>query len=1164
MENNDNSAIMNQIKSLPNLMGTNIQVSTFHGNPFFHTISSKARWEAESKTYLSPQAIAFDYCEDVILLARETDKGKEYGGLSLEELRKVAYDNHHIYEILKGKLKPYFDIEFEFSNTEEKAKKVASIWKIISKVFKSVGIKWKFKSGRDFYSDVIGTGEQGSFEGIKKYSAHMVINNGYYFNNCDEAKTFALAIKQEIIANHVEWSLLLDGNADYTIDFGVYTKNRLFKLPYQSKNNKGKISTRIQLPIKDSPNSLEAFLVSYVSEDMKSIDVSKIVLQDEKKSSVISNKKGVVISNRKVSSSVRNFLEEFKLCLPDECPLPDGEADTHSLEYIVKSIHNPHSLPHSVWISVGMAIKRASGGEGFQLWVDWSNKGKQSSSRNMSEMMRCWSGFTLTTGFGFTTLLDMAKMCNPKLVKPKPYDILFQNTITGIKTYEVDRRYLVKEDFHLESEVSFICSPMGTGKSYNLHEIVSSAYEIETKSSTMFGELSKHERASFDRIVYLSSKRAFATDMGKEFEKDGFKNYIDLSVAERYDCDRIIISLESFHQIDPENIDLLIIDESESVFKIIGSKTLQQKGEGLNNLLVFEKAIRTAKRTLVMDAFLSRRSFDVMKTIVGDKTMSLTINKWRPDKRTWVSCEDKDTLYSQIKKKIEAGKRCVLVSGSKNFAVGVVDKLIKESLIAGELDSEGVYIGKDVKLYHSGSPLSLETNVNDEWSNCKILIYSPTITCGVSYTAHKQDSLKAFNNLFVYAVNKGSACFRDTTQAIKRVRHFNDSEVFVCLNDNFRGHDIDENPIYLDKIRELIYKQKTKIFTDEKHYISLNSTDKEKYQPLKTWVSTAVIYNMLEDNLSDRYLREVATKYLELENILPVEKKIEAEICDDWIQLDTFVPWNEIGEVNLMKYNELMRKKQGEALTLKEIFYIFKQDFILSLRDDFVKCEYPCGDVYIRVIEEGVGEIRKQQLFDHYFQTPEMRSTWYNLVKMKEKLHEGFGKWFNEKKDASKVLELNTFADERLAHAYRIMKHLGIIQEGCCDTEYLDFRKTFTKQDLEPLLPEYEKLRVNGGLKSFNQLLQHKRSRSSAKDGEKANTMDTDKLYNMFKMLLKDTFGYTCEQAKRKYTSKMVNGKKKNVAVSTFMVGCLHKQFGNILDYLRDQDDEVEEECDYI
>ena len=67
-------------------------------------------------------------------------------------------------------------------------------------------------------------------------------------------------------------------------------------------------------------------------------------------------------------------------------------------------------------------------------------------------------------------------------------------------------------------------------------------------------------------------------------------------------------------------------------------------------------------------------------------------------------------------------------------------------------------------------------------------------------------------------------------------------------------------------------------------------------------------------------------------------------------------------------------------------------------------------------------------------------------------------------------------------------------------------------------------------------------------------------------MLLKDTFGYTCEQAKRKYTSKMVNGKKKNVAVSTFMIGCLHKQFGNILDYLREKDDtpELGEECDDI
>jgi hypothetical protein len=178
---------MAQKKSLDYLMGTNIQARLFQGNPFFHTISSKANWEAKGKEYISPQATAFEYCEDVVLLVRETDKGKEYGGMALEELRNVVCENHHLYEILKGKLKPYFDIEFEFSNNEEKVKKIGKIWKIIHQTFKLIDIKWNFQEGIDFYSEVIGTGEQGSFAGIKKYSAHMVINNGYYFNNCDDA-----------------------------------------------------------------------------------------------------------------------------------------------------------------------------------------------------------------------------------------------------------------------------------------------------------------------------------------------------------------------------------------------------------------------------------------------------------------------------------------------------------------------------------------------------------------------------------------------------------------------------------------------------------------------------------------------------------------------------------------------------------------------------------------------------------------------------------------------------------------------------------------------------------------------------------------------------------------------------------------------------------------
>jgi hypothetical protein len=132
----------------------------------------------------------------------------------------------------------------------------------------------------------------------------------------------------------------------------------------------------------------------------------------------------------------------------------------------------------------------------------------------------------------------------------------------------------------------------------------------------------------------------------------------------------------------------------------------------------------------------------------------------------------------------------------------------------------------------------------------------------------------------------------------------------------------------------------------------------------------------------------------------------------------------------------------------------------------------------------------------------------------------------------------------------------------------MDLSVSFTKEQFTPLLPDYEKMRINGGLKAFNQLLQHKRSRAN-----KAETMDSDKLYNMFKMLMKDTFGYTCETAKRKYTSKMVDGKKKNIAITQFKLGG-NSEFGNVLDYictpevLSDGDsgflDDDEEECDDI
>ncbi len=1071
----DDKNIKEKLKSNELLM-SNLKIQKFLGFAFYHTICSKANWEAKGNEYQSPQQKCFDKAKDEdIRLCIKNEKGSSYGSMPFEELDKIYTENHYLYEILKEERKFYLDIEFPYTTEEECVRKLALIFQLIKDTFGDCGIDTSYKRKRDFFCKNIGIGEQGTFKDIKKFSAHVVLNNGVYFKSVFDINKFARYMKQKINDDKDYHDLIFetDSARDYAIDFGVYTKNRLFKLPYQSKPK----SNRIQKPAPKTPDSLESCLISHLNKETL-VDVSKINLKNDQKSYSVKNKHGRVIGHN-ISNNVAEFLEDFKETLPDECPIPEGDADSGSLEYIVKSIYNGKSVNWSCFCAVGMAIKRASGGNSFQLWVDWAEKSGK--DQNISDMNGLWGRFSTDKGYGFLTLLNMAKLCNPNLISQHPADVLFDMPHYENKNI-VNKRYLEVEDFNLNSDVSFIKSPMGTGKSFNIHK------------------LQKH----FKKIVYLSSKRAFATAMGKEFEEDGFCNYIDLTISERYSCDKIIISLESFHQINPNNIDLLIVDESESIFNIIGSHTLQTKGEGLNNLIVFEKAIRTARKVLVMDAFLSKRSFNTINTIKPNAKTTLTINQWKPPMRTSTLCKDKDIMELELKKCLRRGERCVVVSGSKKFAIHLVNNSISSGLIKGKLDAEGVYMGDEAKLYHSGNPLDLATKVNEEWSQCKLLCYSPTITCGVSY-----DNPEAkFDRLFVYMPNKFSACFRDATQAMKRVREFTKDQIYICLN-TCGNYNKDMSPVYFDKVKELIYRYKPQIFTDEKHFISLQTTTNEEYKPLKNWVSEARIYNILEQNISGIYLERVARKYLEIENIFSDGRILQRdEYRMQEYEIKDSYTWEEVNKLNYSVIDIEKKKEANERLTMEEYWFKLSVDFKTTLKED-------------------INEFNKELYWSRFISDQKRRSHYYSTIKFHKLIQQKAIDDMYEKTDSKKILELNNFYDERYSHLYKIFNTLGFIKDN-----KLDYEKDFIKDDLKPLLSDYEALRVKGGLKAFNQLLKNENIRDW--NDTDCDTMNIDKMYIMAKVLAKDLMGLESGSVKQKKKRIMVDGKKKQVFYGVF------------------------------
>jgi hypothetical protein len=401
---------------------------------------------------------------------------------------------------------------------------------------------------------------------------------------------------------------------------------------------------------------------------------------------------------------------------------------------------------------------------------------------------------------------------------------------------------------------------MGTGKSYGLHNI--------------FNEKDKNGQIKYKRIVYLSSRQAFACAMASDFEQDGFINYLNKSEFNGKN-ERVIISLESLNRIHYDECDILVIDESESIFNIISSETLI-KNKLEENLIKLYSLISLSKKVLIMDAFLTNRSIKVLTDIkdININNSYYIENEYKYDERYFKICEDKKMMINMIINLLQENKRVVLCTGSKgvgDMLVHNIKKYIPEMI-------ENI----DYKFYNRLNQLPNNTNVNEEWKNIKLLIYSPTITCGISYD-NKQFK---FDNLFIYCVNRGSSHFRDMIQAHKRVREFTDKTINICINDNYKGFNPEQYPINYDIMKEYLTTHKKELIFDDR--IKNNMTDLHSDDLFKNWVFDIHIYNKIEMNINMMYLYKVVMKYFEIENIIEdgiasCEKlEINSLTMDDW------------------------------------------------------------------------------------------------------------------------------------------------------------------------------------------------------------------------------------------------------------------------------------------
>tara|TARA_R110000803_G_C11986119_1_gene321318 strand:+ start:293 stop:3589 length:3297 start_codon:yes stop_codon:yes gene_type:complete len=1026
---------------------------------FYFTIRSESNSNGK---YTKPIEVALKErkCNEyTIKYDEESNKGltyTKYGNLTYEKLSNIWKNNNHLYEIIPDNtpFKFYLDIDKRFESDSNNKETLKILKELIENTLEINFDDASISFGKGNKDDYI------------KVSWHIVFNNGIYFKNMNECKIFINYLKYKVVSED-KYFLLKNG----VLDFIPYKSNQAFKLPFQSKAFKN----IIQIP-EDTNCKIEDYLLTYKKGEIKYYDVSKF---DEIMKPILTTKTHIKTASGKIikveytdsvilKDYMNSFNKDFKL------GKVLGSKLKNKLKYFLDSIPNNSKVSMKVWKTIGYSISKIlkNSEAGLDLWTSWTSGYKPIDKEKLRKM---YMKHNIESGYGYKMLYKLASIHNNLIdeeiscIKP-----LFEYTPSfKCVNKEINCRFIANE-FNMKETVNkfdVICikSPMGTGKSYSLNTIF--------------------ENENYKSILYLSCKRAFATCMKSDFKKYGFKSYLEIeNKNDIQKNNRIICSVESASHLR-DGYDLVIIDESESICDNLTGQ-MMMNNKPLDNIKRIYKIVKNSSKIMLMDAYLTTRSFNMVKDIYGEaiekKKCYHLINKFQYPERVRIDCLSKGVLGGTILNKLKDGKRCVLVCGSKKLSDGIA------------------ILCKDYKIsyYSSSNPLPNGCNVNEVWNKCQLLIYTPTVTAGISYT--NKDF--PFDNLFIYAVNKHSAHIRDIIQAHKRVRHFNDNKIYTVINGQAPVFNYDMLPVSKKSIEELEYKYKTLLFDED--VISLKMNEETK------WIYNINIHNKLESNINTLYICDLAQRYFEEENIINSNtcKKDELEYLNEINEV-----WNydDIKDIEKNKHRILEQQIKNHTINTPKLTeeefkeYIkfnytmkhVKDDLSIPIAKGFFNQFY--GD---KLQSKKNGSVRtfKQMLYDINYDT------------------EKYTEWKEKRlKDPNRPFEIYDFKLLRYEHLLKFLNKLKLIEPS-----KLNINVEFLGSDFDQFIDEYKNLNT----KTLNSMLEES---YITQKGKKFTGIQIKSIFNN---LLKEEFGMEILKVGTKQFT--IDGKRKKTSKFTIRNYC--------------------------
>lgn len=234
-----------------------------------------------------------------------------------------------------------------------------------------------------------------------------------------------------------------------------------------------------------------------------------------------------------------------------------------------------------------------------------------------------------------------------------------------------------------------------------------------------------------DSVLMVTFSRALAAKLVAEFD-----DMVDYQTKEGYlDDDRIVVCLDSLWRIKTRRFDYVVLDEAVSVLLHFNSYLMKRASE---NAAALDAYMTTAGHVFVVDAAVD---LPFVATFVAhlecnrsQKAVWIRNRYVRPTNRV-ATIRDKPhgkTALDEICADVRRGKRVVVCSSTKRFVEQLVDRVSskcpRSRIVAHHGDAS------------CSDPLD---DVHALWAQADLLVYSPSVTAGVSFELEHFDVLYA-------------------------------------------------------------------------------------------------------------------------------------------------------------------------------------------------------------------------------------------------------------------------------------------------------------------------------------------------------------------------------------------------------------------------------------